>query len=126
MSADYWRRWPVPFTFDQPGDEAVGDVVGLGDLREKWPEVHIKDRDGRIRVVRVTQVNLHEQLCTEEPCVGDRIRIRFVGLGKKAKPDMSPPKLFTVEVRRKGSQPPNSPNSTTGEVLNASPPGAGK
>lgn len=113
MSADYWKKWPVPFTFLEPGDEATGQVVGFGDLREKWPEVHIRDGEGRVRIVRVTQTRLHELLCEQEPDVGDRIRIRFTGLGK-AMPGMSAPKEFTVEIRRQGAKS-TSPDSAEGK-----------
>lgn len=126
MSADYWRRWPAPLTFLEPGDEAVGDVVALGDPSEKWPELHLRQADGIIRVVRVTQTRLHELLSEAVPCVGDRVRIRFTGLGK-AMPGMSAPKEFTVEVRRKGSQPrTGTDNGTSGETTSENASGAGK
>jgi len=102
MSADYWRKWPVPFTFTVAGDEAAGIIVGLGDLSATWPELHIRDGDGLVRVVRVTQRRLHEQLGELQPGIGDKIRIRYTG-------DTGSPagriKEFAVKVWPKDSQP---------------------
>lgn len=115
MTADYWKRWPVPFTFTAAGDEATGTIVGLGDLKEKWPELHIRQADGLVRVVRVTQVRLHELLGELIPCVGDRVRIRYIGDAPKAAPGMSPVKEFTVEIRRQDPQSQGRPDENPGE-----------
>lgn len=109
MSADYWRRWPAPLTFTDVGDEVDGVIVSLGDLKERWPELHIRQADGLIRVVRVTQARLHEQLAERKPGVGDRIKITYTGEAAKAVPGMSPAKEFTVKVGRAGT--PASPRA---------------
>jgi hypothetical protein len=99
VTADYWKRWPTPLTFTEIGDEATGVIVALGDLKEKWPEIHVRQADGIVRIVRVTQARLHELLGELIPCVNDRIRIRYTGDGK-AMPGMAPAKQFTVEIKR--------------------------
>lgn len=128
MSADYWKRWPVPLTFTKAGDEAIGEIVALGDMKEKWPELHVRQADGIVRVVRVTQARLHELLGELTPGVGDRVRIRYTGDAPKAAPGMSPAKEFTVEIRRKEqeSRPPEKAKSISGEVQNVPIPEVGK
>jgi hypothetical protein len=125
VSVDYWKKWPVPLTFTEAGDEATGEIIALGDLREKWPELHIRQADGIVRIVRVTQARLHELLGEAVPCAGDRIRIRYTGDAQKAAPGMSPAKEFTVELRRAGSQPPAGTDGS-GTASSENAPGAGK
>jgi hypothetical protein len=106
VSGDYWKNWPVPLTFTEPNDEATGEIIALGDLKEKWPELHIRQADGIVRTVRITHARLHELLGEQKPCAGDRIRIRYTGDAPKTAPGMSPTKQFTVEIRRPDSRPP--------------------
>lgn len=125
MSTEYWRKWPVPLTFTKPGDEAVGEIVAM--IPDgKTPELHLRQADGIVRVLRVTQARLHELLGEAVPCLGDRIRVRYIGDGK-AMPGMSPAKEFTVEIRRAGSQPETRPDAgTVGSATSENEPRAGK
>jgi hypothetical protein len=117
VTADYWKRWPVPLTFANPGDEATGEIIATGDLRDKCPELHIRQADGIVRIVRITHARLHELLGELTPGVGDRVRIRYTGDAEKALPGMNPAKEFTVEIKRQGSQPlGGTDNATSGEV----------
>lgn len=127
MSAGYWKKWPVPLTFTEPGDEATGVIVATDDS-EKWPVLHIQQSDGIIRVVRVTQARLHELLGEKAPDVGDKVRIRYIGPAAKAAPGMSPAKEFTVEVRRRNSRPPDGTDTgISGETKQPeNVPGAGE
>lgn len=121
MSLDYWRRWPAPLTFTNPGDEAIGVVIGTGDPRDQWPELHLKQDDGIVRIVRITQARLRELLGELVPCEGDWLRIVYTGDAKKAAPGKSPTKEFTVEIRR--AKDPGSRGGTgSGGVRGSAPP----
>lgn len=127
MSADYLRRWPAPKTFTEPGDEIRGTLIGWDPLSEKYPVIHIQTADGMVRIVRVTQVRLHEQLAELDPDVGDRLLIRYDGEEEKAMKGHNKAKKFTVEIRRaNGSQPPDNAKSNPGGVQNTPRSGAGK
>lgn len=112
MSLDYWKRWPAPLTFTNPGDKAEGEVIIPVDTRTQTPELHVRQKDGMVRVVRVTHARLHELLAEILPNAGDRIRIVYTGDGKAA-PGMSPAKQFTVQIRRAGSPPPDGDTADT-------------
>lgn len=124
MTVDYWKRWPAPLTFTNIGDEAVGEVVAPADVDTKFPELHIKQDDGIVRVVRVTHARLHELLVERIPQAGDRIRIRYIGDGKAA-PGMAPAKQFTVEIKRKGSPPQGGGTGVRGSAPENATPEAG-
>lgn len=97
---DYLKRWPAPKTLTNPGDEIKGTLIAWDAYSEKYPVMHIQTADGLVRIVRVTQVRLHERLADLNPNLGDRIWIRYDGPAPKAAPGMTPTKEFTVEVRR--------------------------
>ena len=126
MSAHPLQRWPAPKTFVAPGDEIKGTVLAWDGGDAKYPSLHIRTGDGLVRVVRVTQVRLHERLAELLPVAGDRIWIRYDGEAGKAVKGFNKTKEFTVEVRRAGSPPPNAANSATGEVQNEPRAEAGK
>jgi hypothetical protein len=119
LSLDYWRRWPVPLTFEKPGDKAEGVIVAEGDPRQKWPEIHVRQDDGIVRIVRVTQTKLREKVGVLAPCQGDWIKIVYIGDAKKAAPGMNPTKEFTVEVRRVGSGPQVTDSAALGKGASA-------
>lgn len=103
---DYLKRWPAPKTFTQAGDEIKGTLVAWDAMSEKYPVLHIQTADGMVRIVRITQVRLHERLVELNPDIGDRLWIRYDGEEEKAMKGHSKAKMFTVEIRRNGSQPP--------------------
>lgn len=123
----YWRQFRTGFYFDSPGDIVVGQVVALeeeGPAKDPLPRLIIQTDDGYLRVVIASQERLKAGLVEACPAVGDQIRLAYTGDAPKAAPGMTPSKLFTVEVRRRGSQPPGG----TGHRGSASEndPGAGK
>lgn len=107
---DYFKRWPIPKTFTEVGDEVKGELVAYDAMSEKYPVIHVKTAGGMVRIVRITQARLLERIAELNPNIGDRILIRYEGEAKKAAPGMNRVKEFTVEVRRQGSRPaPPSP-----------------
>ena len=61
------------------------------------------------------------------PVKGDALRITYTGEAERAAPGMSKAKLFTVEVRRPGSQSPGGTGSeASGDVEPENTPGTGK
>lgn len=127
MSGDYWNRWPIPLTFTEPGDKVEGVIVAFGDMRDKYPQIHVRTADGKVRVVNITQARLHEQLGELAPGEGDRIRITYAGEAPKAAPGMNPTKEFTVELKRAaGPRPPENGAERKREVRSENaPPGVG-
>lgn len=125
--ADYLKRWPAPKTFIEAGDEIKGTLVAWDPLSEKYPVLHIQTADGMVRIVRITQVRLHEQLVDLNPDLGDRLWIRYEGEEDKAMKGHSKAKRFTVEIRRaNGSQPSERPlGEKTGDVPEDNVPRAG-
>lgn len=108
-AAGFWRQFVVAFYFDRAGDELTGAVVkywsdGRGD--DAAPAVRIQTDDGRRFDVTAHQERLKAELVKAAPAVGDRIRIRYDGEAERAAPGMNKAKLFTVALRRAGSQPP--------------------
>lgn len=98
------RHWPAPKTFTEPGDEIKGTFVAWDPLSEKYPILHLRTADGLVRIIRVTQVRLHERLADLLPQEGDRLWIRYDGEEDKAMKGHNKAKKFTVEIRRNGSQ----------------------
>lgn len=98
--ADYLKRWPAPKTFTEAGDEIKGTLVAWDAQSEKYPVLHIKEPTGMVRIVRITQVRLHEQLVDLDPDLGDRLWIRYDGEEDKAMKGHNRAKKFTVEIRR--------------------------
>jgi hypothetical protein len=118
-AAGFWRQFVTAFYFENPGDEIKGTLVkyradGRGD--DAVPCVTIQTATGRRHEVTAHQERLKALLQAAEPAVGDRIRIVYDGEAAKAAPGFNRAKLFTVEVRRAGSQPPGRPGSEPGEV----------
>lgn len=103
---EYWRRWPVTVSWAEPC-EVVGTLMGLGDPKEKFPQMHIRTPQGLVVTINVVQARLHELLAQAAPNVGDKIRVRYLGEASKAAPGLSPTKQFTVEVwPQKNPRPP--------------------
>lgn len=100
------NRWPAPKTFINPGDEIKGTLVGFDGASEKYPVLHIREAQGLVRIIRVTQAVLHERLVDLWPELGDRIWIRYDGEDPATKrPGMSAVKLWHVEIRRADKDP---------------------
>lgn len=114
MVNDYLKRWPAPKTFVNDGDEIKGTLVAWDAMSEKYPVLHVQTADGMVRIVRVTQVRLHERLVELNPDIGDRLWIRYDGEEDKAMKGHSKAKRFTVEVRRQDSQPPDNATAPGG------------
>lgn len=108
----FWRGVDTTFYFDTPGATVAGLLVDYTDRPILC--LTIQTKDGDRYTVPATQERLKAALKAQRPAKGDRIRITFDGLAEKAAPGMNKAKLFTVEVRRQGSQPPGS--SGSGEV----------
>lgn len=107
-AAGFWRQFVTAFYFDKPGDEVAGALLWYGPAAPKPddpPQIRLQTKDGRVVEVTASQERLKAELVRLEPAVGDRLRIRYDGEAERAAPGMSRSKLFTVEVRRKGSQP---------------------
>lgn len=103
---NYLSRWPAPITFEKPGDQVKGELIAWDAMAEKYPVMHLRTDDGMIRIVRLTQVRLLERVVDLNPDIGDRLFIRYDGEANRAAPGLNKTKEFTVEIRRKGSQPP--------------------
>lgn len=128
MSDPYWRQFMHTVTFEK--DKPVEGVLEArnqeGPRDDPFPVLILRTPQNWKLKVNVTQVRLLSELQRQQPNVGDKVRIVYVGDATKAPPGMSPAKEFTVEVIRKDSQPPNSAKGTPGELLNEPRPGAGK
>ena len=103
--SDYLRRWPAPKTLVNKGDAIEGTLISWDAYSEKYPVAHIQTADGLVRIFRFAQTRLRELIADANPQIGDVIFIRYDGEAEKAAPGMNKTKLFTVEVRRKGSAP---------------------
>lgn len=128
---DYLKRWPAPKSFVNKGDEIDGILVAWDAMSEKYPVLHLKTAGGLIRIVRVTNVRLHEQLADLDPDIGDRLFIRYDGDETKAAPGMTKAKKFTVErrARSNGTTPstqrtpdPGPKQTPTGSAPRGNPP----
>lgn len=130
MDADgFWRQFVVAFYFDKPGDELTGTLVkywpeGRGD--DAVPGLRVQTGDGRQFDVTAHQERLKAELVKAAPAAGDRLRIRYDGEAERAAPGMSKAKLFTVEVRRRGSQPEAGAGPVGGSAGPENGPRAGK
>lgn len=89
-------------TFENVGDTVVGTVNAIRTGKDfngnPCPELIIEDDDGEERTLTAGQVMLKRALAEQAPQVGDRIRIKYAGVGD-AKPGKAPAKLFEVAVK---------------------------
>jgi hypothetical protein len=90
-------------SFKEVGDSVVGTITAVRKGKDfnggVCPELVLTTDDGEECIVTAGQKMLQSALATERPAVGDRIGIRYSGVGD-AKPGKAPAKLFTVEVGR--------------------------
>lgn len=130
MDADgFWRQFVVAFYFETPGDELAGALVKYradGPRDDAVPCIRIQRKDGRVFEVTAHQERLKALLVEAAPAVGDRIKIVYTGEAAKAAPGMNKAKLFTVEVRRAGSQPEAGTETVRGSAGSENEPRAGK
>lgn len=103
-AAAFWRGVDTTFYFESPGDSVAGTLVAYADRPILC--LTIQTKEGDRYTVPASQERLKAALKAQRPAKGDRVRITFDGLAERAAPGMSKAKLFTVEVRRRGSQPP--------------------
>lgn len=123
-AAGFWRQFVTAYYFDAPGDTIAGTLVDYsadGPPKDPTPRLILQTKEGDRYTVTATQERLKAALKAECPAIGDRIKITYTGEADKAAPGMSKAKLFVVEVRRPGSQPPG--RSPAGETLGGVPGG---
>jgi hypothetical protein len=94
-------------TFENIGDHVVGTVKAVRRGKDfngnPCPELII-DADGEgEKTLTAGQVMLKSALAEEKPRPGDRILIKYSGVGD-AKPGKAPAKLFDVTVKRGGAE----------------------
>lgn len=124
----YWNQFRTAFYFDKPGDELVGTLIEHeveGPLKDPIPRLALQTKEGKVRVVLVTQERLKAALQEACPARGDLLRILYTGDAPKAAPGMTPSKMFTVAVRRPGSQPGAGPEAVRGSATSENAPRAG-
>lgn len=125
MDADgFWRQFVVAYYFEKPGDVLVGTLLkhwADGPRDDLIPHIRIQTDDGRRYEVTVSQERLKAELAKASPAVGDRLRITYTGEAERAAPGMNKAKLFTVEVKRPGSQTPGRSEATRGSATENDP-----
>lgn len=118
-AAGFWRQYPIPISFDTPGEEVAGALIEYQDYKnpagDHYPKLRIQRRDGTIVIVIASQARLLAALCEEKPAVGDRIRIVYTGESDRAAFGLNKAKEFTVEVRRPSSQSQDRADGTSGK-----------
>lgn len=128
-AAGFWRQFVIAFYFETPGDELAGTLVKYradGSRDDAVPCLRIQKKDGRVYEVTASQERLKKLLAEAEPAIGDGVRIVYTGEAAKAAAGMNKAKLFTVEVRRAGSQSQGRPGpGALGEVGPDNAPEAG-
>lgn len=88
--------------FNEPGDTAIGEVLHIG--KKQWddgsvaPTLLLRCDDGEERTVTAGQVQLKAQLAEKRPQVGDRVRIEFTEVEKRAGGKTL--KHFKVDVKK--------------------------
>lgn len=125
----YWRQFVVTFYFENPGDTLVGFLVDYwseGPLKDAVPRIRVQTKDGRQFDVIAHQERLKAELVKAAPVKGDALRITYTGEAEKAAPGMSKAKLFTVEVKRPGSQPEAGAEAVRGSAGSENEPRAGE
>lgn len=109
-AAAFWRQYPIPIAFDEPGTEVAGALIEYQDYKnpagEHYPKLRIQRRDGSVAIVIASQARLLAALYEHQPAVGDRIRIKYIGESDRAAFGLNKTKEFEVEVYRKGSRSP--------------------
>lgn len=127
-AAGYWRQFRTAFYFDKPGDQIAGTLMEHefeGPSKDPIPRLVIQTKDGKHRTIIASQERLKAALQDACPARGDGLRITYTGDAEKAAPGMTPSKLFTVEVRRKGSQPGDGTGTLPGSEAPGNVPGTG-
>lgn len=88
--------------FENVGDQVIGVIKEVREGRDfngnPCPELILEDDDGEERTVTAAQVMLKASLAEKAPQKGDRVRIKYSGVGE-AKPGKAPAKEFTVDVK---------------------------
>lgn len=105
------------------GNVTAVDLVG--DTSDGVPYAIVALDNGVNLRVNAVQKDLLFKLAIANPKVGDRIRVIYQGDTDRAAPGMSPTKIFRVDVRPAGTQPPDRP-SGLGEVAGENGPEAGQ
>jgi hypothetical protein len=90
-------------SFKEVGDTVVGTITAIRKGQDfnsnVCPELVLRTDEGDELIVTAGQKMLAAALATERPSVGDRIGIKYSGVGE-ARPGKAPAKLFEVQVGR--------------------------
>lgn len=120
MDADgYWREARAVWYFAEDTPCIAGSILELLPVKQRGDPsgLVIQTKEGDVWTVVAHEARLLFELKKAKPVPGDRIRITYTGLAPKAAPGMNRAKLFTVELRRQGSQSQQRPDvETSGEV----------
>ena len=89
------------FKFENPGDTITGTLISVGihtwDDGSKSPQLRLETEDGE-KVVTAGQIRLKIALTEKRPEVGDKIKITYEGMEKRAGGKTI--KNFDVQVQR--------------------------
>lgn len=110
----FWNQFVTGFYFEKVGDSIAGTVIDYeseGPPKDPVARLYLLTKEGAKRYVTVTQERLKAALQEACPGRGDQLRVVYVGDADRAAPGMTKAKLFTVEVRRPGSQTPPGPGA---------------
>lgn len=120
MDADgYWREARAVWYFAEDTPRIAGAILDLLPVQKQGDPygLIIQTREGDVWTVVAYEARLLFELKKAKPVPGDRIQITYTGLAPKAASGMNRAKLFTVELRRQGSQSQQRPDvETSGEV----------
>jgi hypothetical protein len=126
-AVEFWRQFVTAFYFENADDTLAGTLIAYrseGRGQDAVPCIKVQTREGRVYEVTAYQERLKKLLVEQAPVIGDRIKITYTGEADRAPPGMNRAKLFTVEVRRPGSQQ-GRPENTPGKGVTENDP-AGK
>lgn len=109
--AGYWDRWKNddetdPYVrWNSYGDEVEGVIIKQGSTNfgdgETKPVLTLRTRDGREKILNVSQKALLNRMAELCPEVGDHLRVVYTGEAASSMPGRNPAKLFDVTVTPK-------------------------
>lgn len=96
----FWHQFPVTWDPAEPGDEVKGVVEALLEVRfrDEWiPRLRVRLETGEAVLVNCGPRELLEKMVALKPAVGQKIQIRYLGLGP-SRPGLNPPKRYAMRV----------------------------